>query len=177
MERHFLKSAKVTVLHVGTGAAFLSLGLLQFAAPIRRRHVHLHRRSGYLLTALALLAGTTGVWLGVVDPFSSTERLPSAAAGALFVIAPIVAIIAIRRGQMIRHREWMIRFFATGVGIVVIRLVGSPIIWLLRPAPVRDIIGLTFWAGWLISLAVAEAWIRSTRVTFDSVAERKRIHA
>ena len=86
----------------------------------------------------------------------------------MFVIAPVIAVVAIRRGQMIRHREWMIRFFAIGAGIVVIRLAGPAIIWLVRPAQFRDVVGLTFWVGWLVSLMVAEGWIRSTRDAYEA---------
>jgi hypothetical protein len=102
--------------------------------------------------------------MGVVDPFSSTERLPSALAGAWFAIAAVAAIMAIGRGEVGRHREWMIRFFAIGIGVVIIRLTDAPILWMLRPAHFRDIVGLTFWAGFLIAAAVAEARIRATRL-------------
>ena len=163
IEQHFVDGGVVTVLHVVTGATFLALGLLQFSASIRSRHLRFHRRSGYLLVALAFSSGVTGLWLGVIDPYSSTERLPSAAAGAMFLISPVIAVVSVRRGEILRHHEWMIRFFAVGVGIVVIRLVGPVIIWLLSPAPFRDIVGLTFGVGWLVSVTVGEVWIRLTR--------------
>ena len=163
MEQHFARSAGIMLVHVVTGAVFLSLGLLQFSTRFRSRHLNFHRWSGRLLVALAIFAGGSGIWLGVIAPYSSGERVPTAAAGALFLTAPAIAIIAVRRGDLARHREWMIRFFAIGVGIVVIRLVGPVIIWLLNPPTFRDIIGWTFWAGWLVSLTVAEVWIRSTR--------------
>ncbi len=169
IEQRFADSAPVVLIHVVTGGAFLSHGLLQFSTRIRNRHLRFHRWSGRFLVTLAIFAGVTGLWLGVVAPYSSTERLPTAAAGALFLIAPAIAVIAIRRGDIARHREWMIRFFALGVGIVVIRLAAPVILWLLSPAPFRDIVGLTFWAGWVVSLTIAEVWIRSTR------AER-RVH-
>src|SRR4051794_15027893 len=97
IEQHFADSAFVVFVHVVTGALFLSLGLLQFSSRIRNRHLRFHRWSGRLLVALAIFAGVSGMWLGLVAPYSSTERLPSAAAGALFLITPTIAVIAIRR--------------------------------------------------------------------------------
>src|SRR5688572_29882923 len=129
LEVHFNGRPLLTIVHVVGGSVFLSLGLLQFSPRIRR-NLRFHRRSGYFLVVLAVLAGATGVWLGVVAPFSSAERVPSAAAGAIFLIAPGIAIAAIRRGDVARHRDWMIRFFAVGIGIVVIRLVLPGLIWL-----------------------------------------------
>jgi uncharacterized membrane protein len=163
LEQHFGGSTGVTLVHVIAGGIFLALGLLQFSPRIRNRHLRFHRASGRLLVALALFAGTTGVWLGVVVPYSSTERVPTAAAGVAFLITPAMAIAAIRRGDIARHREWMIRFFGVGVGIVVIRLVQPLIIWLRSPEPLRDLVGSTFWVGWLVAMTVAEVWIRSTR--------------
>lgn len=163
IEQGFARNTVVVLIHVVAGGVFLSLGLLQFSNRIRNRYLRFHRWSGRLLVALAIFAGVSGLWLGVVEPYSSTERLPSAAAGALFLIAPAIGVIAIRRGDIARHREWMIRFYAVGLGIVVIRLATPIILWLLSPAPFRDIIGLAFWAGWVVSLSVAEVWIRSTR--------------
>ncbi len=162
-EEHFAGTPGVTLVHVVTGALFLGLGLLQFAAGIRSRHLTFHRWSGRFLAALALFAGTTGLWLGLVAPFTPIVRLPTVAAGAIFLIAPAMAIAAIRRGDVARHREWMIRFFSIGVGIVVMRLVMPVLFWLLTPADFRIILGLGFWAGLIISVATAELWIRSSR--------------
>lgn len=163
IEQRFADAAPLTIVHVVTGAVFLVLGLLQFATPFRNRHPRFHRRTGYFLAALALVAGISGLWLGVVKPFASTERAPTAAAGVVFFMTAAIAIAAIRRGDIERHREWMIRFYAVGVGVVAVRLVSPIVIWLLAPAPFSKLIGVSFWAGWIVSVAVAEVWIRATR--------------
>lgn len=163
IEQHFSVHATVSVVHVMTGAALLILGLLQFSPSIRTRHLRFHRLSGRGLVALSFVAGLSGIWMGVIDPYSTSERAPTAAAGVVMLAAPLLGIAAARRGDVRRHREWMMRFYAVAVGVVVIRLAGGPIFWLLRPAPIRETIGLSFWAGWLISLAVAEMRIRWTR--------------
>ncbi|MBK5260633.1 MAG: DUF2306 domain-containing protein [Thermoanaerobaculia bacterium] len=163
IEQGFADNPSVTLIHVTTGGLFLMLGLLQFSPSIRNRHRQFHRWSGRFLVGLAYLSGVAGIWLGVVAPYSPTERAPTAMAGVMFLITPIIAVTSVRRGNLARHREWMIRFFAVGVGIVVIRIVGPFIIWFMSPTPFRDIVGLTFWAGWIISVLVAEVWIRRTR--------------
>jgi uncharacterized membrane protein len=164
-EQHFAARVVPVLIHVVPGALFLALGLLQFSPRIRARHLRFHRASGRVLIALAVISGASGIWMGVVAPYSPTERLPSAAAGAMFLLAPIFGLVAIRRGDVARHREWMIRFFAVGAGIVVIRLVSPLVILVMRPAPYRDLIGVTFWAGWIIAVAAAEVRIRATRET------------
>ena len=68
IERRFAESALVVLIHVVTGAAFLSLGLLQFSTRFRNRHLRFHRWSGRFLVTLAVFAGVSGLWLGVVAP-------------------------------------------------------------------------------------------------------------
>ncbi|MGZ4809039.1 MAG: DUF2306 domain-containing protein [Thermoanaerobaculia bacterium] len=163
IERSLSRHAMTMIVHVTTGAVFLTLGLLQFSPRIRARHLRFHRWSGRVLVSVALLTGLTGLWVGIVVPYSPTERMPIAAMGTLFLVAPAVAIRAVRRGDVVRHREWMIRFYATGVGIVVVRLVAPLIIWAMAPAPFHDIVGWTFWTGWIVSVTAGELWIRRTR--------------
>ncbi len=169
IEKGFADNPAATLVHVTTGALFLMLGLLQFSPSIRNRHRQFHRWSGRFLVSLAVFSGATGIWLGVVEPYSPTERAPTAVAGALFLITPLIGVSAVRRGDLARHREWMIRFYAVGIAIVVIRLVGPIIIFALSPTPFREIVGLTFWAGWIISISVAEIWIRRTRVAQTAI--------
>jgi uncharacterized membrane protein len=164
LEDHFVRSGPRVFAHVVTGALFLVAGLLQFSARIRARRPRLHRLSGWALVTLGSVIGTTGVWMGVVDPFSTGERIPAVLIGVVFLVAPSRAIAAIRRGDVARHREWMIRFYAVGLSIVTIRLLGAPTLWLLAPITVGDALTVTFWAGWLLTQLVAELWIRWTRV-------------
>ena len=64
---------------------------------------------------------------------------------------------------MAHHRQWMIRLFAVGIGIAVVRVVATPMIAILRPERIQDIMGLTFWTGWVLSVGFAELWIQVTQ--------------
>lgn len=160
MEQHFARTAPSTLIHVVAGGLFLAFGLLQFSARMRARRPRVHRWSGRALVVVAAIAGATGIWKGVVEPFSTTERLPTAALGLMFLVAPIIGLIAIRRGDVARHREWMIRFYAGALSIVAVRLLSPAIVWLSDPAPIQGVVGTTFWAGWIVTQAAAELWIR-----------------
>lgn len=76
-----------------------------------------------------------------------------------------LAVVAIRRGQVARHREWMIRAFAVALGISTVRVVGTVFDVALTPAgvPPPEVFVLSLWTGWTLTLAAAEAWIRYTR--------------
>ncbi len=79
--------------------------------------------------------------------------------GSAMVVSIILGFAAIRRGDVIRHRAWMTRAYAIGLGAgtqVLTQLVESLIF-----GPPNALNGaLLMGAGWVINLAVAEWAIR-----------------
>ena len=155
----------VVLLHVVPGAAFLLLAPLQLIGRVRDRTPAVHRSSGYLLIALAVPFVLTGFYLAVFDPFFGPWGSAAVViATALFVNAGVQAYAAIRRGDITRHRAWMLRFLAVAYGIAVMRVISFPVIALFPISP-RVLGPPTFWAGWFISIMLAEWWIRRTHWT------------
>ncbi|HEX2991293.1 MAG TPA: DUF2306 domain-containing protein, partial [Anaerolineales bacterium] len=75
------------------------------------------------------------------------------------VFAIIYGFIAIRRGDMIRHRAWMTRAYAIGLGAgtqILTGLVGELTIG--TPNELEN--ALLMGAAWVINLAIAEWAIR-----------------
>ena len=69
----------------------------------------------------------------------------------------VLGLAAIRRGEIVRHRAWMMRGYALGLGAgtqVLTLLLGEIV---LGP-PGADARGLLMGAAWAINLALAE-WI------------------
>ena len=150
----------VVLLHVVPGAAFLLLAPLQLLARVRDRAPAVHRASGYLLIALAVPFVLTGFYIAVSDPFFGLWGSSAVViATALFINAGCQAYAAIRRGDITRHRAWMLRFLAVAYGIAVMRVISLPVIALFPISP-RTLGPPTFWAGWFISIMLAEWWIR-----------------
>ena len=75
------------------------------------------------------------------------------------VVSIVLGYAAIRRGDVIRHRAWMMRGYAIGLGAgtqVLTQLAGALIV-----DPPSELSGaLLMGAGWVINLAVAEWAIR-----------------
>jgi uncharacterized membrane protein len=153
-------------LHVVLGAVFLLLAPLQFAARVRARHLTLHRWSGRALLVAALVSTVSSLYFGLVIPFAGpAESVAIALFAALFLFALGRAYHAIRRRDVARHREWMIRAFAVAIGISTVRLVSLPLDPVLTAAgfTAAGVFLVSIWTGWLLTVAVAEAWIRHTR--------------
>jgi uncharacterized membrane protein len=148
------------------GGIFLTLALFQFSSNARRRYLPFHRWFGRALVLTAFAIGLTGLYFGLVVPYAGrSEAISIAIFGGLFLTAISRGFIAIRRGQVAQHREWMIRAFALALGIATVRIVGAIIDVTLTPAGIRPpvIFVLSVWVGWLLTLLAAELWLRHTR--------------
>ncbi len=156
------------------GSLYFLLGLFQFAPGARRRWPRAHHWSGRLFVTLALLAGVSGAALSATRPFADGERAPSFLFAALLIVFTLEGVRRARAGDQEGHREFMLRGFAIGLGISTIRLFAVALT-VATDLPTRSIVAPTFWAGWLVSIAAAEGWIRLQRLrthTFANAAHR-----
>src|SRR5262245_3306185 len=166
VDRRFAAHPRATLLHVVPGGLFLLVAPLQFSARIRARRAVLHRWSGRFLVALALASVLPGFFFGLVVPYAGVrEAAVVALFGGLFVVALAKAVAAIRRGEVARHREWMIRAYAVAIGIATTRVAGAALDLALSPLGFgpRGLFILAIASGWGVTVAAAEAWIARTR--------------
>jgi len=149
-------------LHSLGGLLFALLGPLQFAGVLKRRFGRLHKITGRIFVASGLLLGLSSLRLLSEFPDASTWVLVSARliAGLGMSLALVWAIIAIRRGNVARHRAWMIRAYAVGMGSATISFIMMPIFLITGEAPKGYTADLLFVASWVINMAIAEWVIR-----------------
>ena len=184
-DRWFATHPAHTFAHVALGGLFLALAPLQFSSRVRERYVRLHRWCGRALVLVALPVGLSGLTLGALFPYGGRAAASAVfVAGALFLFALVKGFVAIRRGDVARHREWMIRMFSIGLGIATVRVVGLLLLVVTRSS-FRDTAGTAFWVGWVSTFAAAELWIRYTRPrraalrgapAYVSAREPQRLH-
>jgi hypothetical protein len=82
--------------------------------------------------------------------------------GSAMVVSIVLGFTTIRRGDVIRHRAWMMRAYAIGLGAgtqVLTLLAGE----LIAGPPGEFSRALLMGAAWVINLAVAEWIIRKRR--------------
>jgi uncharacterized membrane protein len=149
------------VVHGVAGTGFVVLGAFQFPAA-RQRSRTWHRRAGRLLVPMGLAAAMSGLWLTLFYPnlrdsgallFAFRVTFSTAMAASI-----LISFTAIRRRDVPRHRTWMIRAYALGLG-------ASTQIFTLGFGGAAFGMGevttaLLTGAGWVINLGVAEWVIR-----------------
>ena len=160
----FFAAPVPVVLHIFSSVIFCVLGAFQFSPGLRRRHPDWHRGAGRILVPCGLFAALAGMWMtqffpsGVNPPASFDGPFLYAirlVAGSAMALSLCLGFAAIRRRDIPRHRAWMLRGYALGLGAGTQVLTHLP--WYLLP----DIRGelartLLMAAGWAVNLAVAE---------------------
>ena len=165
-DRKFVTHRATTLVHILTGAGFLALVPLQLLRRVRARRPVVHRVSGRVAIVLAWASGLTGLFFGLREPIAGlAEQVVISAAGLLLLGATGMAFYHIRAGRAAKHREWMLRAIAAALAVSWVRIVGLPLDLLLAPRGVdlRVTFGLALWLGWVVTVAIAEWWIRRTR--------------
>jgi uncharacterized membrane protein len=157
----FFAAPLPVVLHIVAAAAYIVLGAFQFVPGVRRRKPGWHRRVGRLLVGSGLVAALSGLWMTqfyeLPDHDGALVYGFRLLFGSLMAISIVLGLVAIRRREIARHRAWMMRGYALGLGAgtqVLTLLVGE----IVLGAPGEVARGLLMGAGWAINLALAE-WI------------------
>ncbi len=165
-------------LHALGGMLFGLLGPLQFAGALKRRFGRLHRITGRVFVVSGLMLGLSSLRLLLEFPDGSTWVLVTArgVAGLGLVLALILALVAIIKRDVERHRAWMIRAYAIGMGPATISFIQLPI-FLITGKPVEGYAAdLMFVASWGINLMIAE-WVIRYIKTASSVRSLQHIRA
>ncbi|MDX8037371.1 DUF2306 domain-containing protein [Lentzea sp. BCCO 10_0856] len=157
----FFASPVPVVLHAVTVSVYSLIGAFQFAPGFRRRRPAWHRLAGRLLVLCGLLGALSGLWMTVFYPKPADVGVlltgVRLAFGTAWVVCIALGFAAILRRDVTRHRAWMIRGFAIGLGAGTQAVTLTA--WLVAVGtPDRLSKALLMLAAWLINLAVAE-WI------------------
>jgi uncharacterized membrane protein YozB (DUF420 family) len=160
--RFFAMPAPV-VLHIIGASLYCVLGALQFSPSFRRRRPAWHRRVGRVLVPCGLIAALSGLWMTLFYPLPAGDGVLLGVLRVIFGSAMVVSIVlgfaAIRRRDISRHRAWMMRGYAIGLGAGTQVLTNVP--WLVLAGPPSEFVrAMLMGAGWVINVAVAEWFIR-----------------
>jgi hypothetical protein len=148
--------------HAAGGAIFGLLGPFQFSRVMRGRFGRLHRWMGRVFVLAGLALGLTSLRLLWQFPEAGTWILAAArlAAGAALIAALGLGLRAAIRRDLVRHRAWMIRAYAIGMGAATIALIMFPI-FVITGAPLEGYLSdLAFVGSWVINIALGEWVIR-----------------
>ncbi|MEM8889272.1 MAG: DUF2306 domain-containing protein [Bacteroidota bacterium] len=147
------------VVHIIVGILFNLLAPFQFAPAVLKKWPRYHKWMGRVLVVSALGVAVTGMWMNenfpVFGGFLKYSGVHLSAIGLILSLA--LAIRFILRRDVRRHKIWMMRAIALGLGPATQRLIIMPVFFAYG-LPSEMAIGLLVWGGYLINLAFVE-WL------------------
>jgi uncharacterized membrane protein len=182
LDAGFARHMALTLAHILPGALFLVLTPLQFVSSIRQKHPQVHRWMGRVLVASGLVIGATALVMSYkMNIGGPNETAATTLYGIVFLFCLIKAYRHIRRKEVARHREWMIRAYGVGLGVATTRPIVGMFFAFRRLTP-HEFFGIAFWLGFTITFLAAEAWIDYTRqhsahgtASPESIADRSLV--
>jgi uncharacterized membrane protein len=163
----FVEAPLAVFVHILSASLFCIAGALQFSSRLRQLKATWHKASGRIVVAGGIFAALSGMWMTVTYPIP-----PELQGGLLYAVRVCVglamvlsifrSVAAVTRGDIARHRAWMIRAYALGQGAGMQVVVLLP--WMLvigKPTVLQRDVLMSL--AWLINLVIAEMAIQ--RVT------------
>lgn len=149
-------------VHVLGGATFGILGPIQFGRVLMRRYGLLHRLMGRMFVAAGAMVSLSS--LSLLWHFPDTYSVAINSGRFLFGIALggalVIAMQAIRKRDFARHRNWMIRAYALGMGATAVTMVAFPFYAITGKPPTGLAFDIAFLGSWTACVVFAEGLVR-----------------
>lgn len=156
-------------LHALLASIALAIGPLQFHRGFLLRFRALHRLLGkvYVISAIAG-SGLIGLYMAMYSFGGWITHVGFGCLAALTTVTTAVAFVKIRQGEVLAHREWMIRSFALIFAAVTLRLF-LPLLVLVHGGKFTPAYQWVSWLCWVPNLLLVELYLRkfSRRKSFS----------
>jgi uncharacterized membrane protein len=162
MRASFQAHAISVYTHIFASAIALAIGPLQFSSRLRASKPRMHRWFGRVYLGLGVLfGGLAGLYMALHAFGGYASRVGFACLALAWLFTGLRAFLAIRRGDVVSHRRWMVRNFALTFAAVTLRLY----------LPISMGLGIAFevaypviaWLCWVPNILIAELFFNRTQ--------------
>jgi hypothetical protein len=142
--------------HIVGSLIALAAGPLQFNSRLRSRALGFHRWNGRVYVVAVLVGGIGALALAPMSQEGIVTHVGFGALAVCWLFCTIQGYRAIRTGDDVVHRVWMIRSFALTFAAVTLRIILP--LELAFGMPFAIAYRIVSWACWVPNLAIA-AWV------------------
>jgi uncharacterized membrane protein len=147
--------------HVFTSCILLFAGFTQFYNPLKLRWRRLHQNMGRIYVIIILFfSGPGGFIMGLYANGGLLSQTAFVTLSLLWIFFTARAYVAIRKGQIVMHGNFMIRSYALTLSAITLRAWKYLLVLFFHPHPM-DAYMVVAWLGFVPNLIVAEWLIRS----------------
>jgi uncharacterized membrane protein len=146
-------------VHIGGACLALATAPWQLSRALRRRLPRLHRATGRVYVAGVMVGGVGGLAMAPLSYGGPVAHLGFAVLALAWLTTTGLGLAAVRRGDLDRHRRWMVRSFALTFAAVTLRLYLGTYLGLqaagLAPVAYSTAYAAIAWLAWVPNLALA----------------------
>ncbi|HEX6429061.1 MAG TPA: DUF2306 domain-containing protein, partial [Niastella sp.] len=160
---YFWYRAPWLLVHVICGLTASLIGPFQFMPGIRRRNLTLHRNMGKVYLGSITISTAVSFYLVATSQVGIVYATGLAMLGVVWFGSTFMGYIAIRKGDVQMHKEWMIKSYVLTLSFVSFRLVED----LLARVGVSTFLErkvLMTWACWAIPFFITEVVLQLNRL-------------
>jgi CubicO group peptidase (beta-lactamase class C family)/uncharacterized membrane protein len=158
-------------IHIAFGGIALLVGWLQFSKKLREKYLKLHRTIGKIYVTSVLISGPFAFYIGFFV-YGGIPTQIGFTLGALFWIAfTYIGYSAIRKGNVAKHKEYMMYSYAGTFAAVTLRL-WLPMLMAFMSFKVAY--GISVWLSWIPNVFLVYLIIHK-RELLKTIYEKYRI--
>lgn len=162
-------------IHVFTSLLALTAGFTQFSARILASHRWLHRVLGRVYAVVVLLINVpAGLVMGIYANGGPSSKLAFLLLDALWFWFTLKAVLEARRGNIGKHRDYMMRSYALTLSALTLRT-WKIILTNTTSLPPETIYMIDAWLGFVPNWLFAEWLINGRKTSPKPMPSRQRI--
>ena len=160
---YFWPKASWLFPHVLGGLFAAVIGPLQFWPRIRRDFLAFHRIAGRIYVVTVLLGSVAALGLASTIEDAAAYSLGLVGLAVAWLTTTAMAFVAIRRSNLVQHKQWMVRSYVVTFAFISFRLADELMdAFDILSGPERA--RLLAWSCWAVPLLFAEVAIQAKAV-------------
>ena len=159
------------VAHVCAGIVAMSVGLFQLWTGLGGVRMTIHPWTGRVYGVATLLGSISAFALarGSLEAEGLAFAMGLSGLAVAWLITTGMAVLAIRRGHVGQHKEWMVRSYVVTFAFVTFRVVSLSLA-ALGVADATASVTIASWFCWAVPLLLVEAFIQGRKIMRPSSA-------
>ncbi|MCK0180521.1 DUF2306 domain-containing protein [Flavobacteriaceae bacterium S0862] len=149
--------------HIYFGGIALLTGWSQFLKKWRLKYLKTHRALGKIYIISVLLSGLAGLYIAFYANGGVTAKIGFSLLAILWLLTTVMAYQSIRKKQITKHEQWMVRSYALCFAAVTLRL-WLPILPVILQIGFDEAYIIISWLCWVPNILFAELLIRNKRM-------------
>jgi len=159
-------------IHITFGGIALLVGWVQFIKKFRDKFRKAHRIIGKIYVLSVLISAPVGFYIGFFASGGIVTQVGFTFGAFIWFVVTYIAYKAIRKGNVAKHREYMIYSYVGSFAAVMLRFILYPLINITGDFAFAY--SISVWASWLPNFGIAYLWIHKKDLLV-SIYEKYRI--